>query len=40
MSEHANREMKVGIGSPPTGGSGMGRAVLRTGATVNEGTPR
>jgi hypothetical protein len=40
MSAHANREVKVGMGSPPDGGSGMGRVVLRTGATMNEGMPR
>lgn len=40
MSAYANREVKVGMGSPPAGGSGMGREVLRTGATVNEGMLR
>ena len=40
MSARANRAVKVGMGSPPDGGSGMGRAPLRAGATMNEGMPR
>ena len=40
MSAHANRDVKIGMGSPPAGGSGMGRAVADTGATMNEGMLR
>jgi hypothetical protein len=40
MSARANRAVKVGMGSPPDGGSWMGCVVLGTGATANEGMRR
>ncbi len=40
MSERANRGMRIGMGSPPAGGSWMGRVALEKGVTVNEGVLR
>jgi hypothetical protein len=37
MSAPAGGGMEDGMGSPPDGGSGMGRVLHGTGATSNEG---
>jgi hypothetical protein len=40
MSARVGRGMKIGMGSPPVGGSGMGRVVREPGVTINKGVTR
>ncbi len=40
MIERASTKAKIGMGSPPCGGSGMGCALLHTSGTMNEEVPR
>jgi hypothetical protein len=40
MSVGAAAGLNVGMGSPPAGGSWMGRVVREKGVTVNEGVER